>query len=303
MVSIGVQAEPSGGESWRQLAVNVEASGFDRLLVADHPGATVAPFVALAAAASVTERMELGTYVANAGVWEPLDLAQEVATLHVLSGGRALLGLGAGHTPAEWTMRGVAYPSAGERVDRLIEVADVTMQLLSGQSVTFAGEHVTVEDASLGSLAPGRDEIPLLIGGNGPRLLGHAAQRGARVGMSGLGRTLEDGHRHAVLWSEDDVDARVEIVRRHATGETVPGVDVLVQHVELTDQPMMAAAEIADRVSGLTASDALTTPFLWIGTVDAIVAQLREHRDRWNITSYVVREDAVEDATQVLDAL
>lgn len=303
MVSIGIQARPAAADSWRDLAQQVESMGFDRLLVADHPGTTAAPFVALAAAASVTKRIRLGTYVANAGVWEPLALASEVATLHLLSDGRGLLGIGAGHTPAEWTMRGLPHPSAGERVDRLIEVTDVTMRLLSGESVSFDGQHVTVEDASLGDLAPGAGEVPLLVGGNGPRVLGYAAERGAQVGMSGLGTTLEDGHRHTVLWSHADVESRVELIRSRWGGQATSDIDVLVQHVSITDEPHAEAAGLAEDVPGLTVDDALATPFLWIGTVDDIAARLREHRDRSGITSYVVRHDAMDSAARVLDAL
>lgn len=211
--------------------------------------------------------------------------------------------IGAGHTPTEWTMRGAACPSAGERVGRLVEVTDVTMRLLSGGSVSFEGHHVTVDDASLGDLAPGADQVPLLVGGNGARVLGYAASRRAQVGMSGLGRTLEDGHRHAVLWSQADVDTRVEIVRRHSGADTTPNIEVLVQRVTLTDQPHDVAAEFADGVPGLTLHDALATPFLWIGTVDDIVGRLHEYRDRWGITSYVVRQDAMESAARILDAL
>ena len=69
------------------------------------------PFVALATAAAATSKIRLGTYVVNVGVRDPLQIATDVATLDVVSGGRAQLGIGAGHTPAEWTMTGTPYPS------------------------------------------------------------------------------------------------------------------------------------------------------------------------------------------------
>lgn len=79
---------------------------------------TADPFVALAAAAAVTERIRLGTCVLNAGVWEPIPLATAVATVDLISQGRAVLGVGAGHTPQEWTARGVPFPGARDRVAR-----------------------------------------------------------------------------------------------------------------------------------------------------------------------------------------
>jgi len=67
--------------------------------------ATSDPCVVLAAAASATTRIGLGTYVLNAGIREPWQVASAVATLDALSGGRMHLGLGAGHVPAEWRGR------------------------------------------------------------------------------------------------------------------------------------------------------------------------------------------------------
>ncbi|MDP1807252.1 MAG: LLM class flavin-dependent oxidoreductase, partial [Acidimicrobiales bacterium] len=123
---VSVQASPRDRASWLALAVDVEAAGFAGLYVSDHPGSGPAPFVALAAAAAVTERIQLGTCVLNAGVWEPMRLATEVATLDVVSGGRAVLGVGAGHTPSEWTSTGRPYPLAAERVDRMEELVTLT---------------------------------------------------------------------------------------------------------------------------------------------------------------------------------
>src|SRR5882724_8802882 len=101
MVTFSVAAQPAGAAEWLDLARRAESLGLDSLYVPDHPGTCASPFVALAAAAAVTTRLRLGSYVSNAGVREPILLASDVATLDVVSGGRAVLGLGAGHTPAE----------------------------------------------------------------------------------------------------------------------------------------------------------------------------------------------------------
>lgn len=101
MVSVSLQAQPVDARSWLDVARRAETLGLDALLVPDHPGATVAPFVALGAAAAVTERIGLGSNVTNGGVRESIHIAADVATLDLVSGGRARLGLGAGHTPAE----------------------------------------------------------------------------------------------------------------------------------------------------------------------------------------------------------
>ena len=102
MATFSLQVVPENAAEWLDTARRAEAAGFDTLLTADHPGSCATPFVALAAAAAVTTTIKLGSYVVNAGVREPMLLAADVATLDVVSGGRAVLGIGAGHTPAEW---------------------------------------------------------------------------------------------------------------------------------------------------------------------------------------------------------
>lgn len=303
-VTVGVEAAPSGVDDWAAFARRVEALGFSTLRVADHPGSGPAPFVALAAAAAVTERIRLGTYVVNAGAWEPMALASEAATLDVVSGGRALLGVGAGHTPAEWRMRGRPYPEPGARVDRMIELVDATQRLLGGEEVTAAGDHVTLEQARLERPRPIQRSIPLLIGGNGRRVLSYAAERADVVGLSGLGRTLPDGHRHDVRWGLAEIDRRIELVHAAAAAAgRAPRIEALVQFVELTDDAEATARRLADRVVGLRAEDALRAPFVWIGTVDEIAGRLRAHRDRWGLDRYVVRAAAVDAAHEVLTRL
>ena len=115
-ISFAVQGELSSRHEWLDLATSADAMGFEALSIADHPGSAAAPFVALAAAAQVTTRLLLAPAVVNAGAWEPLALASEVATLNVLSEGRVVLGIGAGHTPTEWTQIGQPYPLAAQRI-------------------------------------------------------------------------------------------------------------------------------------------------------------------------------------------
>ncbi len=84
---------------FEQLVHRADELGFDAFAAPDHLG-FLAPFAALAAAGMVSARLRLRTYVLNAGFWNPALLAREVATLDVLSGGRAELGLGAGQARA-----------------------------------------------------------------------------------------------------------------------------------------------------------------------------------------------------------
>ena len=298
---VSVQASPTDRASWLRLAAEVEEAGFDGLFVADHPGSGPAPFVALAAAAGATERIRLGTYVLNAGVWEPMRLASEAATLDVVSDGRAVLGVGAGHTPAEWTAVGERYPSPRERVARLIELVSATDALLTGGSVSFRGDSFTLIDAALQDPRPVQERIPLLVGGNGTQLLRFAAQHASIVGVTGLGRTMADGHRHEVDWSPSGLRRIADIISSvNASTARRPEIDALVQHVEITDDAAAAAARLADHVAGASVNDLLGTPFVWIGTVEEIKDNLRDHEAAFGIERYTVREPAVADARRIL---
>jgi probable F420-dependent oxidoreductase len=303
-LTFSVQADPAEVPSWGEFARVCEQDGFDALLVADHPGTGSSPFVALAAAATATRRLRLGSYVANAGWWQPLHLAAEVATLDVVSGGRVLLGIGAGHTPAEWTMRGLSYPSAGDRVARMIEVTDVARRLLAGERVDVAGVHVVARDAALERPRPVQDAVPLLVGGNGTRVLRFAAREADIVGLSGLARTLEDGHRHAVRWRREDIDDRVTLVHSEAEAAgRAPILEALVQRLEITDDAEAAAHRLAQRATGATAADILGAPYTLFGTVPELVEELRGHQRRWGFSRFVVRADARDDAARLITAL
>ena len=281
-IEFALQASLTDAASWTALAARAEAAGFASLLVADHPGSTASPFVALAAAASATSSITLGTYVVNTGVRDPVHVASDVATLDVVSGGRALLGLGVGHTPAEWAMSGLTYPSAAARVSHLLEFTERVQARLADPDVLPR---------------PVQARIPLLLGGGNRRLLDYAVSHADIVGLSGLGRTLADGHSHEVRWSSADVDALTASVRGAAC------VDVLVQHVEITDDREAVAARFATEVPALTVEDLLQCPFVLIGSEDEIAEQVRTHQTRRRINRFTVRAPALDAIAAVIARL
>jgi probable F420-dependent oxidoreductase len=302
-IRFGVQASPeSGAAAWLDLAVQAEDLGFDALYVADHIGVGPSPFAALAAAAAVTTTLRFGTYVVNCGVRDPLALASDAATLDQLSDGRVVLGLGAGHTPSEWTMSGRPYPTPAARVGRLVEMVDVVGALLRGDTVTYHGRYLDLDEAVLAEPRPVQARIPLLVGGNGPALLRLAGRAADIVGLTGLGRTLPDGHRHEVDWRRDAIDERIALVRSAAEGrDAEPVIDALVQHVEITDDRDDAAARCAQMAPGMTAADVVFAPYALVGSTDELVDELIGHRERWRISSYVVRAPAIDLVAPIIE--
>jgi probable F420-dependent oxidoreductase len=302
-VEISVQASPGDTDSWAGLARRCEAAGFRALLVSDHPGTGPSPFVALAAAAGVTSSLRLGSYVVNAGVRAPLLIAADVATLDVVSHGRAELGIGAGHTPAEWEMTGRNRPSPSERVDRLTRVAATVRELLDGHTVP-AADISAVRDLRLDGPRPVQPRVPLLVGGGNRTLLRWGGAHADVVGLSGLGRTLTDGHQHAVRWSAQQVDEQVDLVRRGAetAGRELPPLEALVHRVIVTGDREATAAPLAQELD-TAVEDVLAVPYVWIGTIREISQQLRSARERWGISRWVVRTPALDHATEILAAM
>jgi probable F420-dependent oxidoreductase len=277
MTTFSLQAQPIDAQGWLDLARRAEQVGFDALYVADHPGSVASPFVALAAAAAVTTRLKLGSYVVNAGVREPILVASDVATLDVVSGGRAVLGIGAGHTPAEWAAVGRVRPGVRERIDHCIAMTEQTRRMLAGDGMAKP--------------RPVQDPVPLLIGGGNARLLRWAAEHADLIGLTGLGRTRDDGHTHEARWLPEEVDAQVEL----AAGKPV---EALVQLVRVTDD---AGAAYAEWGSELPEEVLASAPYVLVGTLDEIKDKIREVERRWGITRFAVRKEAV-DVVEALRA-
>jgi len=274
-------------------ARRAEELGFDVVLVSDHVGPGLAPMTTLAAIATATERIRLGTFVLNNDMRNPVQLAWEAVSLDRLSGGRFELGLGAGHTPQEYTATGIPMDPAAARKARLVESLRVLRPLLS-----------RTDDADVGSGTVGQpvqDRVPLLVGGNGARLLGAAGELADIIGLQGLGRTLEDGHRHEVKWTASHLDEQIAQVRAGA-GDRFADLELnaLVQVFSITDDREARLREITDPWPTLAIEDASVIPYLMVGSIDEIVGHVHACRERWGITYFVVR--ALDEFAPILDA-
>jgi len=292
-------------EAMTAAAVDAEAAGFDEIRVADHPGTTFDPFVLLAHFAARTSDVRLGTYVVNMGVRHPLDVAIAATSLDATSGGRFTLGLGAGHTPAEWTARGGARPDVDGRMGRFLESVETVPALIAGETVDLAGEYVTLHNAIIAKPQAVQKPIPILVGGSNRRLLRWGGAHAQIVGMTGLGRTRADGHRHDVVWAPAATDARVNLVREAASraGRHLPILDSLVQRIFITDDRQSTAEDFTAKFEELEPSHALDNPFGLIGSADFLADQLLDFQKRWGITSYCVRPDAFDATVEIMAAL
>jgi probable F420-dependent oxidoreductase len=160
------------------MAHAAEDVGFDSLWVGDHHlyrgdgGRERGPWEAwtlLAALAAATERVRLGPLVACLGFHHPAVLAKQAATVHEVSGGRLVVGAGAGWNRTEFDAFGIPFD---HRVSRFEEAFEIVRRLLAGERVTFAGRWHRVDDAVL-LPAPARRPT-LMIGSTGARVLAAA---------------------------------------------------------------------------------------------------------------------------------
>jgi probable F420-dependent oxidoreductase len=158
------------------LARAAERSGFDSIWLGDHllyrgdgrpERGPWEAWTLLAALASATSRVRLGPLVACAGFHPPGLLAKMAATIDEISGGRFVLGLGAGWNEHEFRAFGIPFD---RRVSRFEEAFAIVRGMLAGERVTLAGEFWAADEVVL--LPPPARRVPLMIGSNGPRVLG-----------------------------------------------------------------------------------------------------------------------------------
>ena len=301
----GVNVGPSRSRGeWVEKARKLEALGYDTLTVPDHLADLFAPMPALVSAAEATTTLRVGTNVLNNDFRHPVLVAREAATVDLLTEGRLILGLGAGHMQSEYDQAGLSFDTGGTRVERLAEAVAVIKGLLSGERVTFAGRHYRVAGHTIHPLPVQRPYPPIAIGGNGRRLLTLAAREADIVGFSGI--TFRRGGTAPDLsgWKVSAVDERVQLVRATA-GDRYPELElnVLVQQVLVVADRRRAVEELAGHRNQLSPDEMLESPYVLVGTVDQITDDLRARRERWGFSYFTIREPYIDAVAPIVAQL
>jgi probable F420-dependent oxidoreductase len=268
---IGVRSVKSA-QKLRDTVRRFEDLGFDVLHVPDHLGrfGIPAPFPTMVAAAEYSKTMRVGTFVINAAFYKPAILARDAIAVDVLSEGRLDLGLGTGYVREEFEAAEMPYPSAGERVDHL--------------------RHTT---KYLKEIAP---SIPILIAGNGDRVLRIAAQHADIIGLTGGGVPEYPGH--------DPLAERIDFVRA-AAGERFADLElnIAITGVPTDSSGIPDLALTRGYAPDATEEELLALPTVLTGTPRDIADTLRARRDNYGITYFTVQDYHAEYFAKVIAEL
>ena len=178
----GADRVPPRWADLREVAVVAEALGVDSLWVADEPGFWEC-WTVLTGVAEATTRVEVGPLVACTRYRNPALLATMVRALDEVSGGRVVLGLGAGSGPSDTRWPAFGYEAASH-VARFAEAVEITSRLLRGPTFAFAGQFYSVDHPRLGPEGPRPGGPPIWVAAGKPRTMGIAARFGDAVNVN-----------------------------------------------------------------------------------------------------------------------
>jgi probable F420-dependent oxidoreductase len=235
----GVVGPGVSAEGWASFARRAEALGYSTLVLGEHISlGTAGPIAGLMAAAATTF-LRVGSHVFANDLRHPALLAQEAATIDVLSAGRLELGLGSGWLGMDYEALGLPLDPPGVRVSRLGEADPLVKRLCSGEAVTHQGSYYRVRGLQLVQKPLQRPHPPLLVGGGGRRVLSLAAREADIVSLDIRGTA--DGTKDVTTVMAEAVAQMVDWVRQ-AAGERFGALELhgLVEDVLVT----------ADRLGG-----------------------------------------------------
>jgi len=283
---------PPAGMDWPSFARRLETIGYGGIVIADHVGGNgLAPFPALAAAATATTTLRVGTLVLDNDFRNPLLLAREAATVDVLSSGRLELGIGAGWNPRDNQSLGISYDPPRVRVARLAEAVPLLKRLFTEDEVSHAGTYYRHDKAHSGPKPAQQPHPPILIAGGGDRILELAVKQADIVGV--VPRTRRDGAPDRAAYSWETALDRFAYVRG-LLGDRDVELNTMVFGLTVTDDRPAAIAELAKRMEGAPPEMIARSPFFLVGSLAEMRAQLLRVRETFGVTYFNVRGEHVE---------
>ena len=299
--------DPMPGRELAELARRAEGGGFHALVIPDHLIPQLSPVPAMATIAAATTTLRIGTFVFNNDLRHPAVLAQDLASLDVLSEGRLDIAIGAGWNKPEYEAIGLPFEPVGTRVGRLTEAVAVLKGCFADGPFSFAGEHYTIADYDAGPKPVQRPHPPLMIGGGGRRTLELAAREANIVGLAP--RTLREQRSDPRSITFAATEEKISWVREAAgdrfadlTFNIYPSAWPITVTDDVHGEARAVIASLLERTGvELTEAEVLDSPHLFIGSIDRLVDKFVSLRERLGISSILVGD--VEELTPVVDRL
>jgi len=265
-------------------------------VIPDHILDQLSPVPTMAVIAAATDRLRISAFVFNNDLRHPAVLAQDLASLDVLSEGRLDVAIGAGWNQAEYDSVGIAFDPAPIRSERLAEAVAVMKGCFADGPFSFSGRFYRITDYDAGPTPVQRPHPPFLIGGGGRRTLSLAAREAQIVGLAP--RTGAGGRRdpRSLTWA-----ATAEKIGwvREAAGERFDGLRFNVYPsavpVTLVDDARAEAGRIVDALAAssgvrLTADEVLESPQMFVGSLERLEEKFLAMREGLGISSIMVGE-------------
>src|SRR6185295_4815230 len=227
-----------------------ESIGCSHVAVHDHLALQHAPIPLLTAVAMATERIRLCPLVLNNDLRHPAVLAQELASLDVISGGRVDVGIGAGWNEREYRATGIGFDPPGTRIERMTEAIAILRGLFADGPFTYSGRFYTITEMDGQPKPVQRPQPPFLIGGTRERVVRLAGREADIVGLDlrQRGEAILDAF-------EARTDVRIGWIRDEA-GDRIEELDLsvlrLVGDITVTDKPLKTAADVARQLNDWT---------------------------------------------------
>ena len=271
-----------------------EAMGVTTFILPDHLVPQLAPIPYLATVAALTERLRISAFVHNNDLRHPAVLAQELATLDVLSSGRLDVAIGAGWNEPEYRAVGLPFDPIRVRQDRLAEAITVLKGCFGEDAFSFAGQHYTITDYHGYPKPVQRPYPPFLIGGGGRRTLELAAREANIVGLAPRILSGQRPDPHSITWAA--TEEKVGWVRE-AAGDRFDALEFNVYPsqwpIVVTDDLRGEARKVIDRMKErtgieMTEQDIIDSPHIFIGSIKRFVEKFTELRERLGVNSFLV---------------
>jgi len=303
-------ADAYGASSAREvgeLARAAEDLGVTTFVLPDHLVPQLAPIPYLATVAALTERLRISAFVHNNDLRHPAVLAQELATLDVLSGGRLDVAIGAGWNEPEYHAIGLPFDPIGVRQARLAEAIEVIKGCFGPEAFSFAGEHYTITDYDAFPKPVQQPHVPFFIGGGGRRTLELAAREADIVGLAPRILSGQRPDPNSITWAA--TEEKIDWVRA-AAGDRFEGLSFNVYPsqwpIVVTDDLHGEARKVIDRMRErtgieMTEGEVINSPHIFIGSIERFVEKFSELRERLGINSFLVGD--LSDLAPVVERL